>query len=60
MAETLRSSLKVDRIYCEDSSGQFFVTPDGIGCFWYDTLEEAKEQHGDTGAVIVIQKLSDF
>jgi hypothetical protein len=57
---TLRESLKVERIYKETKSGQYFVTPDGIGCFWYETLEEAQEQHGDTGRVIVISELSDF
>jgi hypothetical protein len=57
---TLRETLKVDRIYKERSSGQYFVTPDGIGCYWYDTLEEAREQHGDTGPIISIDELSDF
>lgn len=57
---TLRESLKTDTIYRERSSGQYFVTPDCVGCFWYETLEEAREQHGDTGRVISIDELSDF
>lgn len=57
---TLRKTLKVNTIYRERSSGQYFVTPDAIGCFWYDTLDEAREQHGDTGPVISIEELSDF
>jgi hypothetical protein len=58
--ETYRENLTVDKIYFEKSSGQYFVTPDGIGCYWYGTLEEAREQHGDTGRVITVTKLSDF
>lgn len=58
--QTLRSSLIVDTIYRETSSGTYFVTPDGVGCFWYDTYEEALDQHGDTGDVEDIESLADF
>jgi hypothetical protein len=54
-----RESLTVDTIYKERKSGLFFVTPDGVGCFWYDTLEEARGEHGDTGPLITIDELED-
>lgn len=58
--ETYRDSLTVNTIYLELESGLYFVTPDGVGCFWYDTLEGAQDQHGDTGDVEEVEKLSDF
>lgn len=30
----------------------YAVTPDGIGAYWYDSLPEAKEAHGDDLPVI--------
>lgn len=56
---TSRNDLKVDTIYYEEKNELFFVTPDGIGCFWYDTLSEAQEQHGKTGKLIIIEELED-
>ncbi|QFG12167.1 Hypothetical Protein OBI_RACECAR_39 [Arthrobacter phage Racecar] len=58
--ETPRSEIEALVIYEETSTGQYFFSPDGVGCFWYDTLEEAQEQHGDTGDVLEVEKLSDF
>lgn len=57
---TLRDNLKTDTIYKETKSGQYFYTPDCIGCIWYETLEEAREDTGITDRVIVIKELSDF
>lgn len=35
-----------DVIYiCAD--GSVCVTPDGIGFYWYDSVEEAKDNHGE-------------
>lgn len=42
----LRKHLVIDKIYREEESGQFFRSPDGVGCYWYGTLEEAKEDLG--------------
>jgi len=58
--ETFRNELEINTIYRETSSDTYFVTPDGIGCFWYDTEEEARDQHGDTGDILEVEKLSDF
>jgi hypothetical protein len=54
-----RENQKIDTIYRIDAvegySGhvkpleayQYVVTPDGEGRFYYDSLAEAREQHGD-------------
>lgn len=55
---TTRDSLAVNHIYFEEKSGQYFVTPDGIGCYWYDTFEEAQGQHG-SGPVTFVWELED-
>lgn len=57
-----RASLKVERLYQEHPTGMYFFTPDGIGCIWFDTLEEALEETGAFGQPIIIlsQELSDF
>lgn len=57
---TLRDNLKVDTIYKEKKSGQYFYTPDGIGCIWSESLQDLREDTGITARVIVIQELSDF
>lgn len=36
-----RNNLEVERLYYCQPTGQYFFTPDGIGCIWYDTREEA-------------------
>ena len=41
-----REQQKTDVIYVTPSGG-VFVSPDGIGRIWYDSEEEAAEQHGD-------------
>lgn len=58
--ETSRDSLLVDKLYFDSSRQQYFVTPDGIGCFWYDTEEEARDEHGIEGDLEEIDRLSDF
>jgi hypothetical protein len=56
---TFRDELKVNTIYYVEKDDVYFVTPDGIGGYWYDTEEEAREEHGD-GEIIDIEELSDF
>ena len=57
-----RKHLKVDRLYYEQPTGMYFYTPDGVGCLWFDTKEEALEEVGDFGQPIItlVQELSDF
>lgn len=47
-----RETQEIEVIYVgpevdEDKPGGVFVTTDGIGRYWYDSVEEAQEQHGD-------------
>lgn len=48
-----RESMKIDVIYQGGKLDQVFVTPDGHGRFWYDTIDEAEEQHGELPIVLV-------
>jgi len=43
---TPRNELEVDTAYFVRKDDMFFITPDGIGGFWYDTIEELEDQHG--------------
>lgn len=44
-----RANQRPDVIYrvLDEAGDMFFVSPDGEGRFWYDTLAEAQAQHGD-------------
>lgn len=60
-----RANLKVDTIYrfvddvYEDGEA-CFVTPDGIGGYWYTTAQAAREDTGiDTPVVVIHQQLED-
>lgn len=35
-------------------------SPDGEGFFWYDSYEEAVEQHGDNNPVHDVDDITDF
>ena len=56
-----RKNLKVERLYRELPTGMYFYTPDGIGCIWFDTKEEAMEETGAFGQNIIAinQELAD-
>lgn len=56
-----RRFLHVDRLYKEGPTGLYLYTPDGVGCIWFDTYEEAMEQVGDFGrpVIVLMQKLED-
>ena len=57
-----RSHLEVERLYYCQPTGQYFFTPDGIGCIWYETREEALADTDAFGQPIITlcQELSDF
>ena len=57
-----RESLQVERLYYESPTGNYFYTPDGIGCIWYESREEALADTDAFGQPIITltQKLSDF
>jgi hypothetical protein len=46
-----RATQETDTIYVT-SDEWAFVTPDGEGRYWYESLEEAQEQHGDDLPVV--------
>jgi hypothetical protein len=56
-----RSQLVADRLY-RDNDGTYFVSPDGIGVFWFDTMEEVNEQYGANNfpKVYHVSHLTDF
>lgn len=61
----LREALVIDRVYKEESSGLYFRSPDGVGTYWYDTLEESLDDLGyelgdDFGGLYYIDELEDF
>lgn len=43
---TPRSELAVDTAYYLRKDDMYFITPDGIGGFFYATIEELEDQHG--------------
>ncbi|GAA4767669.1 hypothetical protein [Citricoccus nitrophenolicus] len=50
------SRIEPDRIYrilVKGGNDAFAVTPDGIGCYWYESLAEATSQHGPLPVFIV-------
>lgn len=55
---TPRNNLFIEQAYFEKASGQYFWTPDGIGCFWFDTAEECLAE-SETDFVITIEKLEN-
>jgi hypothetical protein len=54
-----RSELVVERPYFERKSGQYFWTPDGIGCFWYDSKKDLEAVLDFDGEVWQISELED-
>lgn len=50
-----RKNQQSDVIYVTQNypeSGSVFITPDGEGRIWYDSIKEAQEQHGDDIPII--------
>lgn len=43
---TPRSELAVDTAYYIRKDDQYFITPDGIGGYWFDTIEELEDEYG--------------
>lgn len=41
-----RSQMVPDRVYYVRKDNVYAVTPDCVGVYWYDTKDEAFEQHG--------------
>lgn len=43
---TPRSELSVDTAYFIRKDDQYFITPDGIGGYWFDSIEELEDEYG--------------
>lgn len=52
-------NIQTDVIYIERNGG-ICVSPDGVGFFWFDSVEEAKEEMGDFPIVRLDGIWSDF
>lgn len=55
---TPRANLFVNQAYFEYETGQYFWTPDKVGCFWFDTEEECLAE-SESDFIITIEKLED-
>ena len=44
---TKRANLRVEVIYFDLNLKGYFLTPDGMGAWWYDSLEEARDAYGE-------------
>lgn len=47
---TPRSELAVDTAYFIRKDDMYFITPDGIGGYWFDTIEELEDEYGPQAA----------
>lgn len=43
-----RSAVKPEQAYFDQKDRMFFWSPDGDGGFWYITLDELEDQHGQS------------
>ena len=55
-----RADLEPFVAYYEEKSDSWFVSPDGVGCFWYDTFAELEYQHGKLPLGESVFELEDF
>ena len=51
-----RDTQKADTVYALPGGG-YFVSPDGEGRFWFDTLEELEDQYGDDAHTMPLVRL---
>lgn len=49
----LRSELKVYRLYHLTLTDEWFYTPDGVGCIFYDSRTEALEETAAFGHPVI-------
>lgn len=48
-----------DRLYYVMKYDMYFVTPDGIGGYWYEDEDEVIEQYGEVGTVHTVDEITD-
>lgn len=54
-----RSDLVVGQPYYEQKSGQYFWTPDGIGCFWFESKLDLDASLDYSGRIMSVEELED-
>lgn len=60
MSIRTRASLVPDRVYYDESREIYFVTPDCVGGYWYDTLVEVAEAVGIPDMIYPIDTIPDY
>lgn len=50
---------KIYRVRTAEGQADYAVTPDGVGCYWYDSLAETQEHHGEL-PVVSVSSHQDF
>jgi hypothetical protein len=55
----IRDELAVDVVYYVEDVKQYMITPDGVGCVWYEGLADVIRATGITDAIRVIESVED-
>jgi len=55
-----RSTQEPDVIYVRNEGDAAFVTPDGIGRYWFDSEDEAVEEYGDDLPIEYVDHICDW
>lgn len=54
-----RDDLIVEQPYYERKSGQYFWTPDGIGCYWFESRLDLDASLDYSGRIMSVEELED-
>ena len=54
-----RADLIVEQPYFERKSGQYFWTPDGIGCYWFESKLDLDASLDYSGRIMSVEELED-
>jgi hypothetical protein len=54
-----RDELDIDRLYYVLDVKQYVITPDGVGCFWYESLDQALRATGWDDEIRMIENVED-
>lgn len=55
-----RKDLQAEVAYYDQTAEMWFWSPDGVGGYWYDSLEELEEQHGEQDLVKHVSEILDY
>lgn len=54
-----RADLIIEQPYFERKSGQYFWTPDGIGCYWFESKLDLDASLDYSGRIMSVEELED-